>query len=142
MLTAKDILKEANNPDSPLHNYPGFEWDTTKAAYKYNKAAACMLRNSILYVPKNKNRFAVPIKVFIPIMSKSASINEKTINGSAGCVSIESMTKAMEKEKFVDFGNQIKSIIKSYSYLQGNKYHSVIEKINQIIDHDILQINS
>ena len=53
LLTAEDVVKEAANPSSPLHDYPGFLWDDDQeAAHKYRLSVARQLIRQITIVYK------------------------------------------------------------------------------------------
>lgn len=52
VITPDDVLADAENPESPLHDQ--FDWDDSSAARKYRKAQARTLLNSVQLVLHEK----------------------------------------------------------------------------------------
>lgn len=51
LLRAQDVLEEASKPTNILHLWSGFEWDQSKAAFKYNlQQARALIRVTVEYV--------------------------------------------------------------------------------------------
>ncbi len=69
-LTPHDVLKDAKNPNSPLHSY--FEWSDTAAAEAYRLNQARGLIRAVVAVYVSEDKPAVRQKMFV-------HINEPTV---------------------------------------------------------------
>src|ERR1044071_8009070 len=57
LLRAEDVLREAQKENNVLHTWKGFEWDETKAAFKYNlQQARSLIRCTVEYVGPSDNQ--------------------------------------------------------------------------------------
>lgn len=71
-LTPEDILADAKNDNSPLHDY--FEWSDTAAAHQYRLQQARGLIRAVVavYVDENKVKPAVRTRAYVHINEPSA----------------------------------------------------------------------
>lgn len=69
-LTAEDVLKDARNPNSPLHGF--FEWDDSAAAEQYRLKQARGLIRSVVAVYVSDDRPAVRTRAYVHVPEAGA----------------------------------------------------------------------
>lgn len=74
MLTAKDLLIEAEDPSSPFHRY--IQWDNKKAAHHYRLMQARRILTCIEYEVKS-GKTVVNIPAFVRVINDGALPNAK-----------------------------------------------------------------
>ncbi|MDF2622022.1 MAG: hypothetical protein K0S00_4681 [Xanthobacteraceae bacterium] len=69
-LTPEDVLKDAENPNSPLHSF--FEWSDTEAARQYRLHQARGLIRAVVAIYTSDDRPAVRTKAYVHIPEPGA----------------------------------------------------------------------
>lgn len=64
-LTPEDVLRDAENPNSPLHSF--FEWDDTEAARQHRLAQARGLIRSVVAIYTSPDQPAVRMKAYVHV---------------------------------------------------------------------------
>ena len=69
-LTPEDVVKDARNPNSPLHSH--FEWDDTRAAEQHRLNQARNLIRSVVAIYTSDKKPAQRVRAFVHVPEKGA----------------------------------------------------------------------
>lgn len=121
-LTPQDVVKDARNPNSPLH--PFFEWDDGAAAEQHRLAQARGLIRAVVAIYTSDDKPAVKQRYFVHVPEGETSHYREAVHALS-----QTRTREMVLRRALD---ELKQWRRRYADLQ--EFAGLIEVIDQIGD--------